>query len=382
LYTVKETSKSFVLLDDNMRIIPEVLDFTRWIERKEYSPNTVLTYLEKLKVFYEWMDIEGLRPFEVKPSHLTYFQEYIDKAYTNSNRNKDNKVRVSASTMNGYIAALQSFYKYAEVNGFVEPSDYKISNKRLLKDFSYLKHVQQSYSGSVWREFKRKIKQKVDKKRLSDDEAKHFYEKIGEVFAYNEGLKRRNQLAFKILYETGMRIGELLHLRIKDYDLPDPFKKVGNIYLIERKEQDDKDRQLKTGERIIPVSNDLLQEIDEYIMYHRPLDENSNCEYIFVNHNYPAGQAPNRSYFEQWFRKVFKTVELESLKRKIVTPHSLRHTHSSNLHEMGMDISVIQARVGHKSLNTTKKYVHVSIETLTNSYCNYLERKQQQGGAF
>ena len=61
----------------------------------------------------------------------------------------------------------------------------------------------------------------------------------------------RNELIFKLLYETGMRIGELLHLRFSDYDLPEPFQKVGNIYLVDRGNLDDEDRQLKTGERII-----------------------------------------------------------------------------------------------------------------------------------
>ena len=50
----------------------------------------------------------------------------------------------------------------------------------------------------------------------------------------------------------GMRIGELLHLRVTDYDYPDPFEKTGNIYLIEEdRDDDDEDRQLKTGERNI-----------------------------------------------------------------------------------------------------------------------------------
>ena len=383
MYQVKETSNSFVLVDKDMRIVPEVLDFTRYLERKEHSPNTVKTYLEKLKLFYEWMDKEGFRPFEVEPRHIPYFQDYIDNSYTNSKRNKNHKSRVAASTMNGYISAIQSFYKYGEIMGFIEPADYKITDKRKIRDFSYFRHINKNrWSSSIWNEFRRKQKRTVDKKRIYPNEAEHFYEKIGEVFANDEGLVKRNQLAFKILYETGMRIGELLHLRIKDYDLPDPFKKVGNIYLVERGEQDDKDRRLKTGERTIPVSQSLLQEIDDYVMYYRPMDEEEDFEYIFVNHNYPVGKPPNRSYFEEWFRDVFKTVELDSLKRKIVTPHSLRHTHASNLHDMGMDISVIQARVGHSSLNTTAKYVHVSVETLTKSYMNYLESKSQKGGAF
>lgn len=100
-----------------------------------------MRYLEKLKLFYEWMDKQGFRPFEVEPRHIPYFQDYIDNAYANSYRNKNCKTRVATSTMNGYISAIQSFYKYGEVMGFIEPADYKIADKNKVRDFSYLRQL-------------------------------------------------------------------------------------------------------------------------------------------------------------------------------------------------------------------------------------------------
>jgi integrase len=251
-----------------------------------------------------------------------------------------------------------------------------MKDKNKASHLSYLKHVNKKWDVNAFSFFSRKKRKGVDKKRLSDEEAKMFYEAIRDFYSDDESLKVRNQLIFKSLYETGLRLGELLHLRISDYDLPEPFKNTGNIYLVDRGNLDDADRQLKTGERTIPVSRELLEEIDNYVMYHRP--QVGECDYIIVNHKTKyQGLPPTRVGIEDMFRKVYQVCDL---RRKIVTPHSLRHTHASNMADMGIDISIIKARLGHRSIGTTTQYIDVSIETLTKSYENYLESKK--GGHF
>lgn len=204
-----------------MRIVPEVLDFTRYLERKGFSPNTINTYLEKLCVFYKWMEKEGLKSFEVEPRHMPRFIDYIDNAY--AERYQD-KTKVSPSTLNGYLAALGTFYKYFSMMGFVEPATYKIEDKRKVKHLSYLRHINKKWMLMLFLTLVVKSKG-VDKKRLFPEEAELFYKAIGEISSKDESLKVRNELIYKLLYETGMRIGELLHLRISDYDLPEPFQK-------------------------------------------------------------------------------------------------------------------------------------------------------------
>lgn len=365
---IRKTSNIQVLVDSEMRIIPEVLDFTRYLENKGMSPNTITTYLEKLCVFYKWMEYEGLRPFEVEPRHIPGFISYIDNNYAEK---YDDKTKVSSSTLNVYLAALGTFYKYFGMIGFVEPANYKIENEKRVKNVSYLRHVNKKWDVSAFSFFSRKNRKRVDKKRLYPNEAELFYKAIGSISIKDESLKLRNELIFKLLYETGMRVGELLHLRLNDYDLPEPFKAVGNIYLIDRGNLDNKDRQLKTGERIIPISTSLLEEIDEYVMYHRP--QVDNCDYLIVNHLRNQGLPPSRGSIEELFRKAN---EVSGLKRKSVTPHSLRHTHASNLADMGIDLAIIKARLGHKSLGTTQKYTDVSTETLSISYEHYLANKK------
>lgn len=73
-----------------------------------------------------------------------------------------------------------------------------------------------------------------------------------------------NTIEGYILYETGMRIGELLWLQLDDYSGVDTSKNFGYIYIADR-ESEDTHRQQKTGSRTIAVSMDLLQKIEEYI---------------------------------------------------------------------------------------------------------------------
>ena len=363
---VENTTNYIVLVDSNMRIIPEVLDFSKYLVQQGKSPNTVEGYLRDLKTFYEWMEIHSFQVFEVKPRHMSSFISYIDSKHV--------KGRVSPATLNRHLATLSSFYGYFEViGGFVQ--EVKIGTKNKGFNRGYLRHITKNWNTSVYSYFKRKKTKKVDRKRLSPDTATKFYMTIDELWNDNEGLKVRNKLIFKVLYETGIRIGELLHLRVSDYDYPDSFEKTGNIYLILR-DDDDEDRQLKTGERTIPVSTSLLQEIDDYVMYHRPFKE--GVEYLFVSHSSGnEGEAPTRQSMEKFFNKALKA---SGIKNKVITPHSLRHSHASNLQDLGVDINIIKERLGHASIVTTAKYSKPSIKTLTMAYERYLDSKK--GGAF
>lgn len=367
---IERTLNSIVLVDDNMRIVPEVLNFTNHLTQQGKSINTIRSYIRDLKTYYEWMELEGLQVYAVKPRHMPSFIKYVDS--------KNVRGKVSAATLNRYLATLSTFYRYFEiVEGFIQEIDIKSTSKfkHNLYNKGYLRHVTKNWNGSVYSFFKRKNPKKADKKRILPDVAKQFYHTIEKRWLNNEKLRIRNKLIFRVLYETGMRIGELLHLRVTDYDYPDSFQKVGNIYLVHR-DNDDGDRQLKTGERTIPVSTSLLKEIDDYIMYHRPF--NKEVEYIFVSHSVGnEGEAPTRQAMGKFFSEVF---EASGIKNVRITPHSLRHTHASNLQDLGVDINVIKERLGHSSLLTTSRYAKPSAETLTMAYERYLHSKK--GSAF
>lgn len=362
---VEKTLSSLVLVDSNMRIIPEVLNFTNILEQKGMSPNTVRSYLNDLKVFYMWLEQEGLLFYEVKAKHIPSFIEFIDS--------RSGSGRVSPPTLSRYLATLSSFYRdFEAIGGFVEESPLvKVEGYRPTQRRGYFRHITKNWDKNLHNYFKRKHKKKSDKKRLFPDTVAKCYETIESLWKKNESLKFRNRLMFKLLYETGYRVSELLHLRIDDFDYPDPTEKTGNIYLLER-DNEPPDRQLKTGERTTPVSSKLLQEIDDYILYHRP--EKEGVDYIFVSHSKAnLGEAIGRATVEE----ILNVIELASELRYIrLTPHALRHTHASELQDLGVDVNIIKDRLGHGSIESTAKYAKPSIETLIKAHERYLASKE------
>ena len=219
--------------------------------------------------------------------------------------------------------------------------------------------------------FKRKKIKKIDRNRIDEKTIEVLYDQIKLIWS-EESILKRNLLLFRLLFESGFRVGELLHLRCDDFDYPDPFEKVGNIYLIERGEEDNESRQLKTGERVVTVSSDLLKEMDEYLLYYRPQLE--QVDYLFVSHS-TSNKGSHLSYsaVQRIFKKIANDISVE---RFNITPHALRHTHASNLSDTGVDVNVIKARLGHMSIETTSQYITPSIETMKKSYESYLKAKE------
>lgn len=363
---VEKTFTSFVLVDSSMRIIPEVLNFTDTLEKKGLSPNTIRGYLNDLKVFYIWLEKEGMRFYEVKPKHIPSFIEFVDKRHVSG--------KVSPPTLSRYLATLSSFYRHFEaLGGYVEESPIvKIEGYRPNQRRGYFRHTTNNWDKNLQNYFKRKHKKKSDKKRLYPDDIAKCYEMIESIWSDDESLMFRNKLMFKLLYETGFRVSELLHLRIDDFDYPDPTEKTGNIYLIER-ENESFDRQLKTGERTTPVSSLLLQEIDDYILYHRP--ERDGVEYIFVSHSKAnLGKPIGRATVEGVFNQIELACKFKYIR---LTPHALRHTHASELQDLGVDVNIIKNRLGHGSIESTANYAKPSIETLIKAHERYLAFKEE-----
>ncbi|GFZ87363.1 transposase [Paenibacillus marchantiophytorum] len=360
---IKKTMNNIVLVNEKMIIVPEVLDFTDTLLQKGNSLNTVRSYLRDLKAFYEWLAIAGNNFYDVTPRDLKNFIKFIDTRHFRG--------KVSPATLSRYMATLSSFYKHHELMGWnVENPVLKIQTewKHPESNKSYLKHITNPLTRNVRNYFKRKKKKKIDKKRLTAEQALGFYNSIDLAWNDDTDLLIRNKLIFKVLYETGMRIGELLHLQLDDVEYPQPNKKTGNIYLIDREEVDE-ERQLKTGERTIPVTTGLLKEVDDYIMSIRPQKE--DIKYIFVSHHGKTEGCPiSRNAVEDFFSLV-------SFNSKVkCTPHALRHTHASNLADMGLDILVIKDRLGHASIETTTKYSKPSLETQILSYERYLNARK------
>ncbi|CDQ19426.1 tyrosine recombinase XerD subunit [Halobacillus karajensis] len=166
-------------------------------------------------------------------------------------------------------------------------------------------------------------------------------------------LSARNKAMFEMLYATGLRVTELVSLKVTDLHLTMGFV-----------------RCLGKGskERIIPLGDMAKEAIENYLQVGREaLVKQKRTEELFVNHH---GNALSR----QGFWKILKAVAREMGVNKELTPHTLRHSFATHLLENGADLRAVQEMLGHADISTTQIYTHVSKTRLKDVYRSYHPR--------
>lgn len=175
-------------------------------------------------------------------------------------------------------------------------------------------------------DIKRPKKEKTLPSVLSKDEIKKLIESAET---------KKSKLIMQILYSTGLRVSELVNLKVKDLNLDE---KTGMV----KQGKGNKDRLL-----ILPEK--LIAELQEYVKNHP--------DNIYVLSDKEPLTTRN-------IQKIIKKAAIKANINKKVTPHTLRHSFATHLLEAGTDIRFIQQLLGHENLNTTQIYTHVSTEEL------------------
>jgi integrase/recombinase XerD len=153
----------------------------------------------------------------------------------------------------------------------------------------------------------------------------------------------RDQAMLELLYATGLRVSELVHLKVFDLNMEAGFL-----------------RTLGKGakERLVPVGAKALGSVKEYLLYgRRPLIRDANPPFLFLN---GRGKALTR----QGFWKIIRAYGRKALIRRKISPHSLRHSFATHLLEGGADLRSVQLMLGHADISTTQIYTHVTRERL------------------
>ena len=164
-------------------------------------------------------------------------------------------------------------------------------------------------------------------------------------YNYPQNLKGlRDRAIIEMLYSSGVRVGELISLKIKDMD----FKgKTVNVLGKGKKE------------RLLPVTSQALDSIENYLMK-RPTGKDKDS-IIFCN--LKGGQLTERGV-----QFIIDTLARNCGIYRKITPHMLRHSFATHFLENGMNLRYLQALLGHSNLSTTEIYTHLSIEELTKVY--------------
>ncbi len=145
---------------------------------------------------------------------------------------------------------------------------------------------------------------------------------------------RKSHLIISLLYSSGLRVSELVNLRMQDIDFE---QNIGRV------------KRGKGGkERVFIISQALCEKIKEF-------HKRKEYEYVF---------SKSKPLTTRNIQKIIKHVRVKTGLNKKVTPHTLRHSFATHILEAGTDIRLIQTLLGHASLNTTQLYTHVSSEQL------------------
>ncbi len=280
---------------------------------KGYSENTCRAYQQDLREFYQFLkndmsvDCDKIRGTDLDSIRSLTIRGFLGVLY------KKNK----KSTMARKLSAIRSFFKYMVKNGRIKDSPAeRVATPRREKTIPA-------------------------------------YLPVDEMFRLLDSIKMegvlglRNRAIFETLYSTGVRVSELAGLNVSDVDCEKRLIRVlgkGN------------------KERLVPIGKKAVTFIQDY--RGKLKVENGHTDFqgpLFLNKN--KGRLTTRS-----IQRILEKIVNECALLTPVSPHALRHSFATHLLDAGADLRVVQELLGHKSLSSTQKYTHVSIDKLMEIY--------------
>ncbi|MGB6296190.1 MAG: tyrosine-type recombinase/integrase [Rivularia sp. (in: cyanobacteria)] len=345
----------WMVLDDDFLPVEAIGEYLHYLDNLERSPNTIVSYARNLKMYWEFLQDNHYDWKEIKTRELADFIHWLRNPNPKVISLKPQQSIRCEKTINHAITTVIGFYEFHSNMGTVRTLNaYKNTSFTNRKYKSLLYHINQD--------------KPIRSKLLKLKEPKTFPRCLtkNEVTQLINGCNcKRDKFLICLLYETGMRIGEVLGLRHEDIDSTG----INEINVVKRLNNHNGAR-AKSGRRTIHVSKELMQLYGDYLIEEYP--EEIESDYVFVNcYKKPIGIPIKKSNIDGLFRRLAKKTGIKA------SPHLFRHTHATELIRAGWDMMHIQKRLGHASVQTTiNTYVHLNDSDLKEEYKKYLKRKK------
>lgn len=279
---------------------------------KKASINTQMSYGRDLRKMIRYFEEQGITDIrKVNRTNINSYVLYLEKQTE------------SSATLSRYIASMKAFFSYFREVGILKDAvASEIKAPRLVKRMPDILTTRQ-----------------VDD-LLSQPDLKS-----------KKGI--RDKAMLELLYATGMRVSELLHLKCTDVNLD-------MCYVV---------CQSAGKSRVIPFNNQAKHALADYLENVRPgMLADSGEEELFTNCN---GKVMSR----QGFWKIIKAYgEMAGIKQDI-TPHTLRHSFAAHLLANGAELSAVQEMMGHSDIATTQIYVNAGGRRIREEYAKAHPRK-------
>lgn len=295
-----------------METIQEAYLYMLKVER-QFSEHTLKSYYDDIVQFNSFLEQEylNLNTFEYKDA-----RNFLSFLYSKN---------LKRTTVSRKISTLRSFYEYwmtqdeTVVNPFVQLVHPK--KEQYLPHFFYEEEMEALFQ------------------TVSTDAKKGM----------------RDRVILELLYATGIRVSELVNIKIQNLDMQTPGVKV-----------------LGKGhkERFVPFGEFCRQSIEVYLQEFKP-KLNSNHDFLLVNMN-------GVPITERGVRYVLNDVVKRTAGVTEIHPHKLRHTFATHMLNQGADLRTVQSLLGHVNLSTTGRYTHVSNEQLKKVYLNAHPRAKKE----
>ena len=282
---------------------------------KKYSLHTVTAYQNDLRSFQEFSSIEFDNENIVSVNYPQIRNWIVSLVDSN----------ISNRTINRKISSLKSFYKFLQKTKQIEVSP--LAKHKALK---IAKRVQVPFSEI-----------EIENVLKSDSEFQDF-ESV------------RNKLIVELLYSTGMRRSELIHLKINDIDFSNQVVKVLGK---------------RNKERLIPLLKSVKSSLQEYLLYRSEIETNES--YLLLT---KKGKKTYDTLVYRIINNYFSSVSSKVKK----SPHVIRHSFATHLLNEGADLNSVKELLGHSSLASTQVYTHSSLGKLKEVYNNAHPRSDKK----
>lgn len=283
---------------------------------RNYSENTLDAYMSDLQKLLDYVGSEGLHVLDVKLDDLRNFVAALVD------------IGISARSQSRILSGVRTFYTFLILDGYIEDDP-----TELLEWPKIGEHLPEVLSV-----------EEVDRLEQACDLSKW------------EG--QRNRTIIEVLFSCGLRVSELINLRLSDLFLDEKFIRV-----------------MGKGkkERLVPISESAVKELqywfmDRNLMKIKPGEE----DFVFLNRR---GGHLTRMMIFTIVRRLAEAAGIE----KTISPHTLRHSFATALLEGGANLRAIQDMLGHERISTTQIYTHIDMHTLMEEILEHHPRNLLNG---
>ena len=292
-----------LLQRDNINdLIDQFLNYMR-VERG-VSENTIEAYGRDLRGLADFVEKEGASCKKIDINILTNYITYLSE-------------RLSRRSLARNISAIRTFFKFLVLEGVIQENPAR---------FLEVPKVSKTLPGIL---------------------NEHEIELLLNQPSASTPIGIRDKAMIELLYATGVRVSELVHLKISDVDL--------NVGYIKVKGKGAKERFVPIGEKAVSV-------LKEYIEKARSkFDKKRGSPYLFLNNR-------GKPFSRQGFWKMLKSYAKKAGIKKRITPHIIRHSFATHLIKNGADLRSVQMMLGHSDISTTQIYTHIDRSYLKEVY--------------